>query len=127
MEKLLDDELRLWRHVDGTSGKKLDEVTGELKPGDGTAAPLWEGPGAVVRTGQLSFVPPLDGAVAALPTPTAYQALLPLTAPPAAVDDVLSVSRSVRDPQLVGRWFRVADVGVGTYSVVRVLRLDLAE
>jgi hypothetical protein len=43
------------------------------------------------------------------------------------VDDVLSVSRSVRDPLLVGRRFRVADVGVGTYAVVRVLRLDPVE
>jgi hypothetical protein len=100
-------------------------VTGALGPGGRASVLLWEGPGALVRPGQLSAVPPLDGAVALSPAPTAYQALLPLSAPQAMVDDVLSVSRSVRDEQLVGRRFRVAEVAVGTYAVVRVVRMEV--
>jgi hypothetical protein len=124
VERLLDDELRLWRDVDGESGDELDEETGALRPRGQATVPLWEGSGAIVRPGQLSYVPPLDGAAASLPTSTAYQALLPLSAPPVAVDDVLGVSRSLRDEQLVGRRFRVAEVAVGTYTVVRVVRLE---
>ncbi|MEW2300053.1 DUF6093 family protein [Streptomyces sp. NPDC006655] len=124
VERLLDDELRLWRDADGDSGDKLDEETGELRSAGQASVPLWEGSGAIVRPGQLSAVPPLDAMVASLPASTAYQALLPLSAPQARVDDMLSVSRSVRDVQLVGRRFRVAEVAVGTYAVVRVVRLE---
>ncbi|MEU0443823.1 DUF6093 family protein [Streptomyces sp. NPDC006186] len=125
VERLLDDELRLWRDADGSSGDELDEHTGELRPTGQASAPLWEGPGAIVRPGQLSVTPSLDGAIASLSVPTAYQALLPLSAPQLMVDDVLSVSRSMRDEQLVGRRFRVAEVAVGTYAVVRVVRLEV--
>ncbi|MFG2956367.1 DUF6093 family protein [Streptomyces sp. NPDC048291] len=125
VERLLDDELRLWRDTDGDTGDELDEETGELRPAGQVTVPLWEGTGAIVRPGQLSVAPPLDGAVASLPALTAYQALLPLSAPQVTVDDVLSVSRSVRDEQLVGHQFRVAEVAVGTYAVVRVVRLEV--
>ena len=125
VERLLDDQLQLWRDADGSSGDDLDEETGELRPGGQAAVPLWEGPGAIVRPGQLSPLPPVDGVVASLPAATAYQALLPLSAPLVMIDDVLSVSRSARDEQLVGRRFRVAEVAVGTYAVVRVVRLEV--
>ncbi|WP_328773860.1 DUF6093 family protein [Streptomyces sp. NBC_00286] len=116
VERLLDDEVRLWRDTDGASGDELDEKTGELRTGGHAAGPLWKGPAAIVLPGQLSFAPPLDGVVASSPVSTAYQALLPLSAPSVRVDDVLSVSRSGRDAQLVGRRFRVAGVAVGAYS-----------
>ncbi|WP_316749229.1 DUF6093 family protein [Streptomyces herbicida] len=124
VERLLDDELQLWRDTDGHSGDELDEETGELRPADQASVPLWKGAGAIVRPGQLSIAPSLDGAVASFPAPTAYQALLPLSAPQVMVDDVLSAARSVRDEQLVGRRFRVAEAAVGTYAVVRVVRLE---
>lgn len=125
VERLLDDQLELWRDVDGASGDVLDEGTGELKPGGSAPALLWAGAGAIVRPGSLGVIPALDSLAAAGPASTAYQALLPLAAPSAAVDDVLVVSRTARDPQLTGRRFRVADVGLGTYTVVRVMRLEL--
>lgn len=125
VEGLLDDELQLWRDADSGSGDELDEETGELRPASQASVLLWKGHGAIVRPGQLSVATPLDRVVASLPTPTAYQALLPLSAPQVVVDDVLSVSRSVRDEQLVGRRFRVAEVAVGTYAVVRLVRLEV--
>jgi hypothetical protein len=125
VERLLDDRLELWRDVDGAAGDALDEETGELKPGGSAPVLLWAGVGAIVRPGSLGVMPTLDSLAAAGPASTAYQALLPLTAPSAAVDDVLVVSRAARDPQLTGRRFRVAEVGLGTYTVVRVMRLEL--
>ncbi|MFF2566701.1 DUF6093 family protein [Streptomyces sp. NPDC058084] len=127
VEGMLDDEVRLWRDPDGASGDVLDEETGELRPDGGAAVPLWEGAGAIVRPGQLLPLPPLDAAAAPPSAPTAYQALLPLSAPAVLADDELSVTRSVRDEQLVGRRFRVAEVAVGTYAVVRVVRLEVIE
>lgn len=124
VEGLLDDELQLWRDAGGAADDVLDEQTGYLKPGESLPVRLWEGAGAIVRLGQLAVAPTLDSLVAPQPTSAAYQALLPLASPQAAVDDGLIVSQSVRDPQLAGRRFRVADVGVGTYAVVRVLRLE---
>ncbi|WP_399226707.1 hypothetical protein [Streptomyces sp. TRM49041] len=38
---------------------------------------------------------------------------------------MLSVSRSARDEQLVGRRFRAAEVAVGAYAVVRVVPLEV--
>lgn len=124
VERLLEDELQLWRDLDGHSGDQLDEQTGELKPAGHRKGLLWEGPGAITRPGQLAFTPAVDGTLASLPAPTVYQALVPISAPRVLVDDELMVSRSPRDGQLVGRRFRVVDVGVGSYVVVRVLRLE---
>ncbi|MCH0562148.1 DUF6093 family protein [Streptomyces sp. MUM 2J] len=123
VEGLLDDELQLWRDADGAAGDDLDEATGELRPDGAAPVLVWEGLGAITRPGQLVGVPPFGGAVAALPAPTAYQALLPLSLPAVQVDDVVRVSRSVRDAQLTDRRFRVTDIGVGTYAVVRVVQL----
>lgn len=127
VEKPLDDELQLWREKAGATGDELDEAAGQLEPSGAAPVLLWEDSGAIVRSGRLSVVPSLVAVVAAQSASTAYQALLPLTAPSAAVDDVLGVARSVRDPQLVGRRFRVTDIGVGTHVVVRVPRLESAE
>jgi hypothetical protein len=124
VEKLLDDELQLWRDLDGVVGDTLDDETGKLKPGPSTARLMWEGAGAIVRPGQLTVSLPLDSAIAPQSIATAYQAMLPLAAPQTAVDDVLRVSRSLRDPLLADRRFRVTDVGIGTFLVVRVLRLE---
>jgi hypothetical protein len=123
VEKLLDDELQLWRDRDGGSGDELDDATGELRPG-GQAELLWQGAGAILRPEQLPLGAPLSSSIAPVPEATAYQALLPMSAPPLRADDLLRVARSVRDDQLVGHRFRVGEVAVGTYAVVRVVRLQ---
>ncbi|MFJ2342374.1 DUF6093 family protein [Streptomyces antimycoticus] len=125
VEKMLGDELELWRDADGHVGDVLDEQTGELKPGGTLATPVWNGPGAVVKSGQLVASPPVDGTTAVLPATTGYQALLPLASPKAQLDDVLVVKASERDAQLPGRRFRVAETEVGTFAVVRVVRLEV--
>ncbi|MFD3532209.1 DUF6093 family protein [Streptomyces sp. NPDC058661] len=85
------------------------------------------GRGAIVWPGQLLPLPPLDAVVAPCPAPTAYQALLPLSVPAVLADDELNVTRSVRDEQLFGRRFWGTEVAVGTYAVVRVVRLEMIE
>jgi hypothetical protein len=58
--------------------------------------------------------------------------VLPVEAPVLRRDDVIRVAGSVRpgvprDPQLVGRRFRVSDESVGTYSVVRIVRVQMID
>ncbi|MEU3046220.1 DUF6093 family protein [Streptomyces sp. NPDC006984] len=124
VEGLLDDELRLWRDADGRTDDVLDETTGELEPSGADGDVVWEGHGAVLPVGQPALLVPLDGSVARVPTSTAYQAMLPVTAPRANSGDLLTVISSSRDPQLVGRRFRVGDAIVGTFAVVRFVRLQ---
>lgn len=74
--------------------------------------------------GSLALTKPLDGAQAAQPSGSQYQAVLPIGAAEVQQDDVLRVAGSVRDRQLVGRGFRISDAAVGSYSVVRIVRLE---
>ncbi|MFI5688603.1 DUF6093 family protein [Streptomyces sp. NPDC051636] len=125
VERMLDDELRLWRDPDGGADDVLNETTGLLEPPDGAGEVVWEGRGAVVPMGQPALLVPLDGSIAQMPTTTAYQAMLPIAAPCASPGDLLTVISSSRDPQLVGRRFRVGDTAVGTFAVVRLVRLQV--
>ncbi|MFD3926527.1 DUF6093 family protein [Streptomyces sp. NPDC058614] len=127
VEGMLDDQLEVWRDPAGRTDDVLDENTGELKSAEADGALVWAGPGAIVPLGQPAITAPMDGSVAALPAATAYQALLPLDAPQTRDDDVIAVRGSTRDAQLVGRRFRVADANVGTFAVVRVVRLQVVD
>ncbi|MGW9412162.1 DUF6093 family protein [Streptomyces diastaticus] len=102
----------------------LDEMTGALEPSGEDSEVVWEGNGAVVPAGQPMLLVLLDGSVAQVPTDTAYQAMLPVAAPRANPSDLPTVISSSRDPQLVGRRFRVGDAAVGTFAVVRLVRLQ---
>ncbi|WP_129798030.1 DUF6093 family protein [Streptomyces sp. F001] len=124
VEKLLDDELQIWRITKSTGSGTLNEVTGTLTQNSDEHLLAWSGLGAVVRQGPLASVPPLSGAIASLPATTTYQALIPLSAPSAMPDDMLFVSRSMRDAALTGRKFRIAEVAIGTFSAVRVILLE---
>jgi hypothetical protein len=126
VEGLLVDSVEVWRDVRGERDDVLDEETGALGLGAGPAGELiWQGTGAVVLSGLPATAPPVDGALAQLPSDTAYQGMLPLGAPLIRVDDLVVVVDSVRDAQLVGRRFRVAGVSSSSFAVVRVVRLEL--
>ncbi|WP_406354264.1 DUF6093 family protein [Streptomyces sp. NBC_00658] len=127
VEGILDDQLEVRRDAGGRTDDVLDENTGELKSAEADDALVWAGPGAIVPLGQPAITAPLDGSVAALPAASAYQALLPLDAPQTRDDDVIAVRGSTRDAQLVGRRFRVADANVGTFAVVRIVRLQVVD
>lgn len=126
-EAMLDDQLQVWRDTGGSSDDVLDVITGELRPAESDTELVWAGPGAIVPLGQPAITTPLDGSVALLPAVSSYQALLPLDAPRTRDDDVITVHGSTRDAQLVGRRFRVADASVGTFAVVRIVRLQVAD
>ncbi|MFJ2829047.1 DUF6093 family protein [Streptomyces sp. NPDC087263] len=87
---------------------------------------IWQGAGAVVLPGGPPIAsPPLDGAVAQLPSDAVYQGMLPLRMPAVRVDDHLTVVKSARDAQLDGCRFRVTGVASGSFTVVRIVRLQL--
>lgn len=126
VERLLDDEVQVWRDVEGRTDDILDETTGQLWSPCTDRELVWAGHGSVVPLGEPAVVEPLDAATAPVTPSTAYKALLPVDAPPSRPGDLLTVVHSVRDDQLAGRWFRVSDAAVGSFAVVRVIRLQPA-
>jgi len=125
VEGLLADTVELWRDVRGEADDVLDEVSGALSPRERTEL-IWQGAGAVALPGGLPIAsPPLDGAVAQLPSYAVYQGMLPLSTPRVRVDDHLTVVESARDAQLNGCCFRVTGVASGSFTVVRIVRLQL--
>ncbi|MFH8983458.1 DUF6093 family protein [Streptomyces varsoviensis] len=132
VERVLDDKLEAWRDSAGRTDDVLDEATGALVAPVPDEVLLWDGLGALLPLGRPAITKPLDGAVAQTPPTTDYQAVLPVRAPELRPDDVIRVAGSLRrgdprDPQLVGRRFRVSDAAVGTYSVVRIVRVQVID
>ncbi|MDN0193915.1 DUF6093 family protein [Streptomyces sp. S.PNR 29] len=130
--RILDDKLEAWRDSVGRADDVLDEATGQLVSPLPDEVLIWDGLGAVVPLGRPAITRPLSGAIAVEPPTTDYQAVLPVEAPELRPDDVIRVAGSARpggprDPQLVGRRFRVSDETVGTYSVVRIVRVQVID
>ncbi|GAA1919815.1 DUF6093 family protein [Streptantibioticus ferralitis] len=128
--RILDDKVEVWRDSDGRADDVLDEATGQLVPPSPEEVLVWDGLGAVMPLGRPAITKPLDGSVSQAPPTTDYQAVLPVDVPALRPDDVLRVAGSIRpdgprDPQLMGRRFRVSDANVGTYSVVRIVRIQV--
>ncbi|MGW0991998.1 DUF6093 family protein [Streptomyces sp. NPDC002523] len=130
--RMLDDKLEVWRDGAGRADDVLDEATGQLVSTTPDECLVWDGLGAVMPLGRPAITQPVGGAVAVEPPTTDYQAVLPVDAPALRRDDVIRVAGSVRpggprDPLLIGRRFRVSDEAVGTYSVVRIVRVQVID
>ena len=130
--RILDDKLEAWRDSAGRADDVLDEATGQLVSPAPDEVLIWDGLGAVMPLGRPAITRPLSGAVAVEPPTPDYQAVLPVEAPELRPDDVIRVAGSARpgeprDPQLIGRRFRVSDETVGTYSVVRIVRVQVID
>ncbi|MFJ9617837.1 DUF6093 family protein [Streptomyces noursei] len=128
--RILDDKIEVWRDSGGHADDLLDETTGTLVRPTPDEVLVWDGLGAVMPLGRPAITKPVDGAVSIEPPTTDYQAVLPVEAPALRPDDVIRVAGSVRpggprDPQLVGRRFRVSDEALGTFSVVRIVRVQV--
>jgi hypothetical protein len=128
--RILDDKLEVWRDGAGRTDDVLDERTGRLVPPRPDEELIWDGLGAVMPFDRPAITQPVGGSVTVEPPTTDYQAVLPIEAPALRRDDVIRVAGSVRpkgprDPQLIGRRFRVSDEAVGTYSVVRIVRVQV--
>ncbi|MEU6138749.1 DUF6093 family protein [Streptomyces sp. NPDC047081] len=132
VDRILDDKLEVWRDGAGRADDVLDEATGQLVSPTPDECLVWGGLGAVTPVGRPAITQPVGGAVAVEPPTTDYQAVLPVDVPALGRDDVIRVAGSVRpggprDPMLLGRRFRVSDEAVGTYSVVRIVRVQVID
>ncbi|MFE6718443.1 DUF6093 family protein [Streptomyces albidoflavus] len=130
--RMLDDKLEVWRDSAGRSDDLLDETSGKLIPPSPDEELVWDGLGAVLRLGRPALTRPVEGARVVEPPTTDCQAVIPVDAPALRRDDVVRVAGSVRpggprDPLLVGRRFRVSDETVGTYTVMRVVRVQVMD
>lgn len=132
VDRIMDDQVEVWRDSAGRTDDVLDETTGRLVRPSPDEGLVWDGLGAVMPISRPAITRPVSGSVAIEPPTTDYQAVLPVDAPALRRDDVIRVAGSVRpggprDPELVGRRFRVSDVAVGTYSVVRIVRVQVID
>ena len=103
------------------------DVRGSLDPATGqyqtTPGPLkYSGPGKVQTTDTIGNAADAAERVVMV---TRFGAHLPMSAPAAAVDDVITVTASVLDQQLVGRRFRV--VSLVHKSLMTARRLSVEE
>ncbi|MFJ2604886.1 DUF6093 family protein [Streptomyces sp. NPDC087425] len=129
---LAGEQPEVWRDSAGRTDDVLDETTGRVVPLAPDEELVWDGLGAVMPFGRPAITQPFGGSVAVEPPTTDYQAVLPIDAPALRRDDVVRVAGSVRpggprDPQLIGRRFRFSDEAVGTYSVVRIVRVQVID
>lgn len=87
-----------------------------------TPGPLkYAGPGKVQTTDTIGNVADAAERVVMV---TRFGAHLPMSAPAAAVDDVVTVQASVLDPQLVGRRFRVVSLIHKSFMTARRLSVE---
>lgn len=120
----MDDLLRL---SDTAGPDVLDPDTLVLTPQVG--ATVWEQPGLVVPAGGRTEVPAVAEQNLPVPPEADYVAVVPLAAPMAAPQQVITVYGSrlpaPRDPAIVGRRFRVVNVpNVSTFAVARIIWLE---
>lgn len=130
--RVLDDELEVWRDSAGRMDDALDDDTGRLVAPVPNERLVWAGGGAVMPLGRPAITQPVGGSAVVEPPTTDYQVVLPVGAPVLRRDDVVRVAGSrrpggLRDPKLMGRRFRVSDEAVGTYTVVRVVRVQVID
>ncbi|MER7047949.1 DUF6093 family protein [Streptomyces jumonjinensis] len=130
--RILDDKLEVWRDSAGRTDDHLDEETGQLVRPAPDEVLIWNGLGAIMPFGRPAITTPLEGSLVQQPPTTDYQAVLPVDTPELRPDDVLRNAGSVRkggprDPQLVGRRFRISDANLGTYSVIRIVRVQVID
>lgn len=124
IERLLADTCTVERDAAGVGDDVLNEQTGQLQRPAGDASALWAGPCLITpRDSSEQFIGPTE---TVLPERGDYRLLLPLAAPATVAGDRVTVTTSVRDPQLTGRLFRVVEVGeLSTFAVVRILGVEL--
>lgn len=119
---LMDDTCTVASDPPGVRDDIFDEVTGLLTPpvNDATTA-TW--PCLITRQTEAGDQTPPATATTAKLTGNVYRLLLPLQARIAG-GELVTVTVSARDPQLIGARFRAdAPADVGSYPVARIVRV----
>lgn len=129
----MDDTCTIIRDSQGTADDVLNTVTGSLVPPAPDTVTVYDGAtlgDAGRELGGRCKVSAADPATDVRRQggvdifETAYNGSVPWDAPMPAIGDVLTITSSRRDPELVGQEFRVTAVGVSTFLISRRLRLD---
>lgn len=122
VEALMDDTCTITRDAEGFSDDVLDPVTGRLAPPNPDTTSVYTGRCKVSPGGTQPSEREEGGSDVHART---YNGSVPWDAPMPAVGDLLTVASSHRDPQLVGKSFRVQSVAVSTFLVSRRMQLEL--
>ncbi len=121
--KIMQDVILIEDDVQRYDDDSFDPSTGTYSRPTNDQTFVYRGPGAVVPANQEAVTRGDDGAIYQAPD-RAYDGLLPARVRNARPNHVLTVVRSVRDPEMTGRRFRVVDDIVTSLPVLRRVRLQ---
>ncbi len=122
VEALMDDTCLITRDVEQFSDDVLDPVTGVLVPPAPDTINIYSGRCKVSPEGVQPSERREGGVDVYART---YRGAIPWGSPMPQVGDLMSITSSYRDPELVGKVFRVKSVAVSTFLVSRRLELEL--
>lgn len=134
VEALMDDTCVITRDEEKFSDDVLDPVTGRLTPPTPDTITVYDSSttGAEGRAlgGRCKVSPQntqpserLEGGAEV--NARMYNGSIPWDAPMPKIGDLLLIASSYRDPQLVGKTFKVQSVEVSTFLVSRRMQLEL--
>lgn len=122
IEALMDDTCTI-THDTGTADDAFDEASGKHYPADPDIDTVYEGKCKITAAGGTDRTEEAG----ALPAKSAYRGSIPVGSPPVPLGAKLTVTASLRDPELVGRSFTVRGVIANTMLVQRRLQLELRQ
>lgn len=122
VEALMDDTCTITRDPEQFSDDVLDTVTGRLVPPNPDTISIYEGR-CKVSPQRTQSSERQEGGVDVYARK--YNGSIPWNSPMPVIGDLLLITSSYRDPQLVGKVFRVQSVEVSTFLVSRKMQLEL--
>lgn len=119
----MDDTCVITHDASGPGDDVFDQDTGTLTPPAPDTVELYDGRCLIRRESVGKVI--LEGG--AYVGDRDYVARLPASTPEVPRGATLTVTSSRRDPQLVGKVFRVLEVSIGTFLIARRVTLELRD
>lgn len=126
IESFMTDECIIGRDIEGTLDDVIDENTGEIVPPVNDENVMYSGVCLITPAG-IGQNEGAQGQPVELPGLRTYRGFVPLEVMNIEVHDVLLVTTSMRDEDLVGRKFIVRGIKASTFAIFRELTLEGAK
>lgn len=121
---LLVDECEIWRDASGALDDEVDPVTGSV------IGPVPDSTLVVTTAAKFKLTKrlPVAAPEGGVPTDVAnYELKIPVASALPHAGDRVMVTVCGHDPDLVGKWLRVTEVGHGTFALFRLVSCEMRE